>query len=187
MKQKCLMLGAGHTPLKRKYVAPTSAPESNTEWVSLDMNPDCKPDILFELELIEKGQQIPVAAESFDEIHAYDVLEHYGTPGDYNGFFMGFRELWRILKPGGLLIANTPMWDVMWTWGDPGHCRVIAQGTLGYLTRAMYYDQETGECILGKSAATDYRRFVDPCWWEVRSAIEKNDTGGFFFALQRVV
>ena len=179
MSQKCLMLGAGHTPLKRKFAAPTSALESDTEWVSLDMNPDCKSDILFELGLIEKSQQIPVAAESFNEIHAYDVLEHYGTQGDYKGFFMGFRELWRILKPGGLFIGNTPMWNVMWTWGDPGHCRVITWGTLGYLTRWM--DEN-----IGSSPATDYRRYVDQYWWELHASEEDNNTGGYFFALKKV-
>jgi SAM-dependent methyltransferase len=156
---KALMLGAGHTALERK-LSLTEDPVD--EWVSLDMNPEAKPDILFNLEWIESWNifrnYIPVDNESFDEIHAYDVLEHFGTQGNYKGFFRGWREFWRILKPGGALYGICPRYDTDWAWGDPGHTRVITSGTLGYLTREMYED-------LGQLPQTDYRRFVRPCWW----------------------
>jgi SAM-dependent methyltransferase len=182
--QKCLMLGAGHSPLKRKFVAPNSVPDDQTEWVSLDMNPDCKPDVLFELGTIEQGGELPFHSGEFDEIHAYDVLEHYGQQGDFKGFFRGFKELWRVLRLGGYLLGNTPMWNDHWAWGDPGHTRVITAGTLSYLTRAAYEN-------LGKDARTDYRRYIDPRWWELCAADERKDdegtaTGGFFFALRKV-
>ena len=176
---KALMLGAGHTPLERKL---SVTEEPVDRWISLDMNEDAKPDILFSLNLIEQGCKIPneagydLAGEIFDEIHAYDVIEHYGQQGDYKGFFRGFKELWRILKPGGMLYGICPKYSSDWAWGDPGHTRVITQGTLCYLTRQMYKD-------LGDAPQTDYRRFVDPCWWIV--AVTKETEYGLQFALRK--
>ncbi|MFI5251989.1 MAG: class I SAM-dependent methyltransferase [Bacteroidota bacterium] len=41
----------------------------------------------------------------FDIVSMFDVLEHLPIPHDY------IREIWRILKPGGKLIAETPNID----------------------------------------------------------------------------
>lgn len=177
------MLGAGHTPLKRKLTAPTSASEEETAWVSLDMNPDAKPDVLFDLSRIERpwwrgGKRLPFADGTFDEVHVYEVLEHYGRQGDYRGFFRGMNELWRVLKQHGLLIGTCPSWNVQWTWGDPGHIRVITEGTLSYLTREM------GEEV-GKGPATDYRRFVSPCWWKMEFYEHHIESGGLRFAMRK--
>jgi len=178
---KCLMLGAGHTPLERKL---SVTEEPVDEWVSLDVNEDACPNIVFDLGLIEKGHFIPqslpwerMPEESFDEIHAYDVLEHFGQQGNYQGFFCGFRELWRILKPGGYLLGICPRYDNEWAWGDPGHTRVVTANTLSYLTKWRYKE-------LGTNPATDYRRFVDPCWWEV--AAQEYTEHGLRFALRKV-
>jgi hypothetical protein len=38
----------------------------------------------------------------------------------------------------------------MWTWGDPGHSRVINEGTISYLDRDHYKQ-------VGKTQTTDYR------------------------------
>jgi len=173
---KALMLGSGFSEMKRRY---THTDTQVDEWTSLDMNPDCNPDVLFELNTIEQGATLPFENNTFDEIHAYEVLEHYGTQGDYKGFFRGMKELWRILKPNGFLFGTCPLWNVMWSWGDPGHCRVITYGTLSYLCHDMYED-------LGKTAATDYSRYIDPCWWEVAHMEEKKEIGGLCFVLRKV-
>ncbi len=173
------MLGAGHSESKRKFQAPDSAPNEYTTWIRLDINPDCHPDVLFNLDLIEKGKVLPFQSEYFDEIHAYEVLEHYGHQGDYKGFFTGMRELWRILKPNGLLIGTCPSWNKYWAWGDPGHTRIITEGTLSYLMKEMYED-------LGKSPATDYSRFVSPCWWRVEFHEHIEESGGLRFACRKI-
>lgn len=185
--QRCLMLGAGHTEPKRKLCAPTSAPEDQTIWTTLDMNPAAKPDILYDLwDTTVETRPIPCAANTFDEIHAYSVLEHFGEQGDFQSFFNGFREFWRVLKPGGYLIAGVPAWDDLWAWSDPGHTRVITHGTIAYLTREHY---ETG---LGCTPSSDYRAYVEPCWWRVVHSeyLDEEKDGvhvkAYYFALEKV-
>lgn len=174
---KALMLGAGHSPLARKL---SITEEPVTQWVSLDMNPECNPDVLFNLSRIERRwlNRLPFDNEEFNEIHAYDVLEHYGRQGHYIGFFRGFRELWRILKPRGVLYGICPRFDVDWAWGDPGHTRVITTGTLSYLTREMY------DYKLGELPQTDYRRLVRPCWWSI--SVAEQTEFGLRFCLRKV-
>jgi SAM-dependent methyltransferase len=176
--QRCLMLGAGFTKPKRIMKWDKSAPEEETSWVTLDSNPDCKPDVLFDLNNIERGNKLPFPDEHFAEIHAYEVMEHYGHQGDFHGFFTGMHELWRVLEPGGVLIGSTPKWNSYWAWSDPGHRRVISSGTLMFLTPPAY-DQ------LGKTALADYRRLVDPHWWLL--SVPKPDDDRFYFALVKIL
>jgi SAM-dependent methyltransferase len=185
MKQQCLMLGAGHTEPFRKLRAPTSAPDTfkATKWTRLDMNRDSYPDIRFNLNRIESWipwwNRIPVKDETFDEIHAYQVMEHYGRQGDYKGFFRGMRELWRILKPGGYLVGSSPLHQGMWAWGDPGHTRVITEGTLLYLDQRMYSQ-------LGKTPSSDYRKYVAPRWWDIEFLDTDGKKNGIHFCLKKV-
>ena len=176
----CLMIGAGHTALQRKVTAPGTPPPFRLRWTSLDMNPEANPDIVFNLDDLHfRSQKIPVEPETFWEIHAYEVLEHIGRQGNYQGFFNEFREYWRILKPGGYMIGTCPARGGPWEWDDPGHTRVITNGTLSYLTRDMYKD-------LGNNAASDYRSLVDPYWWKLRMSRNPEDAPwAYVFALQK--
>ena len=99
------------------------------ELVTLDINPAHDPDVLHDLTVLP----LPFRDDEFDEIHAYEILEHTGQQGDYRFFFAQFQEFWRILKPDGLFIATVPHWQGLWAWGDPGHTRVINEGTLVFL------------------------------------------------------
>lgn len=96
---------------------------------------------------------LPFADNEFSEIHAYDVLEHTGRQGDWRFFFDQFHEFWRILEPGGILCARVPSWDSVWAWGDPGHTRVITEGSLVFLNQQEY------ELQVGLGAMTDYRHY----------------------------
>ena len=170
-RQKCLMVGAGHGPLKRKVEPLGALPDP--EWVTLDVNPDVKPDVVFDLNNIEaiapwytgEGFQsncLPFHNDTFDEIHCYEVMEHYGTQGDYRGFFQGMKEWWRILKPRGYLVGTVPMWNTVHAFGDPGHTRILSAYTFCFLNPDIY-EKNWAE---GRPM-TDYRKFVDPCWWIV--------------------
>jgi SAM-dependent methyltransferase len=64
---------------------------------------------------------LPFDDNTFDEIHAYEVLEHIGKQGDWMRILREWSEWWRILKPGGHLYASSPLWSSEWAWGDPGH------------------------------------------------------------------
>jgi hypothetical protein len=94
-----------------------------------------------------------------------------GRQGDWQFFFDQFYELWRILKPGGYLVATVPMWDSPWAWGDPGHTRVITKESLIFLDRREYVQ-------IGKTSMTDYSKV----WkgdFQGQASIEKDHTFGF--------
>lgn len=76
-----------------------------------------------------------IADNYFDEVHAYDVLHLLGMQGKERTLFANFREIYRILKPGGNLYATTPSRHSPWLWADPGTARVILSETLLFLDR----------------------------------------------------
>ena len=138
-----LLIGSGNN-LTKQLALP-----GKDEWVeltTLDIDPDCEPDVLHDLAILP----LPFADESFDELHAYDVLEHMGQQGDWRLFFEQFTEFHRLLKPGGHFFGITPMWDTQWAWADPGHSRIISPGTISFLEQKFYED-------VGKNPMTDYR------------------------------
>lgn len=113
---------------------------------TLDYNPDHNPDIVHDLTV----HPLPFDDNTFDEIHAYDVLEHLAQQGDYEFFFNEFSEYWRILKDGGTFRATVPMWNGVWAWGDPSHKRVIQKESLIYLNQSSYQQ-------IGKTKMSDFR------------------------------
>ncbi len=139
-----LLIGCGSNRTRKLTIGDK---ENWTELVTLDMNGDHKPDIVWDL----TKRPLPFAEGIFDEVHAYDVLEHLGQQGDYKSFFEEFSEWYRILKPGGVLAGISPKWSGQWAWGDPGHTRVISEACFVYLQQPAYTDQ------VGKTAMTDYR------------------------------
>ena len=94
----------------------------------------------------------PWLTEQFDEIHAYEVLEHCGRQGDGDFFFGQFNEFWRMLKPGGYFMLSVPMWD-------PDHCRVMPAGLFGFLTEDYY------ENVGKKEGYGDYRSYLQGRYW----------------------
>lgn len=139
-----LLLGCGSSRVKKV------SSDGNREWnklVTVDINPDHKPDVVHDLEDIP----LPFEDNTFDEIHAYEVLEHTGSQGDYLFFFEQFQDFWRILKPGGWLCGTCPRWDKKWAWGDPSHSRVIQPESFHYLDQQNYINE------VGKTAMSDFR------------------------------
>ena len=140
-----LLLGSGSSREKRIVV-----PGRPKEWeklVAVDCVESHKPDVLHDLNVTPW----PFEDNSFSEVHAYEILEHLGSQGDYQSFFMHFGEIWRVLESGGVLCATVPHWEGQWAWGDPGHTRVINRGSLVFLDQEEYHKQ------IGKTAMSDYR------------------------------
>ena len=139
-----LLIGAG---AKRDKRLSRPGHEEWTNLVTLDINPDHKPDVVHDLNV----RPLPFADDTFDEIHAYEVLEHLGRQGDWRTFFDEWSEWWRILKPGGVLFGTSPHYASPWAWGDPGHTRIVSGESFVFLSQPNY-DQQ-----VGKTAMTDYR------------------------------
>ena len=142
---KTLLLGAGSN--KEKKLAPDGLFEWSGEVITLDNNIAHGPDMMHDL----NEPVMPFGDDTFDEIHAYDVLEHLGALGDYEFFFNEFEEYHRILKPGGLFCAIVPPITSPWLFGDPSHTRVICAETLTVLSQKCYEEQ------VGITAMSDFR------------------------------
>lgn len=164
-----LLLGCGHSREKRMDPrdfdsARRRTPDDPRHWrgqvETLDSNIDVHPDMVCDLTVIpwavherENGSFLKVLPNAtYDEIHAYEVLEHLGRQGDYRSFFGHFAEIWRLLKPGGYLCATCPSRYSQWLWGDPGHTRAILPAHLVFLHQPNYAEQ------CGKTSMSDYRR-----------------------------
>lgn len=120
-------------------------------------------------------------AESYwDEIHAYEVLEHLGQQGDHLALLRTFAELWRILKPDGYLCCTVPSRFSVGLWGDPGHRRVINQMTLVFLDQSEYIRQCDGP---RPTPMSDYR---DVYQGDFRCLEHADDNTTFSFVLQAV-
>lgn len=187
----------GRMPAVKNYQAPGNEYEFKN-LVTLDINPDHRPDILFNLERIDgetcnhipnKNTQVidgiykspcntgTCPDEHYDEIHAYEVLEHIGRQGDYRKFFYQFSEFWRILKQDGFLFATVPMWNSEWAWGDPSHTRVITPGSLVFLSQRQYREQ------IGKTPMSDFRFCYQA---DFETVYCREDNGALCFVLQAI-
>ena len=136
--------------------------------VRLDINKDHNPDVVWDL----TKHPLPFQDNEFDEIHAYEVLEHLAYQGDFQFFFNEFTEYARILKPNGLFCASVPRG--VWTWGDPSHKRVITSETLVFLNQSSYSQ-------VGKTTMSDFRNIYKANFVKV---FEKETDIHFFFILE---
>jgi len=139
-----LLIGCGSNHRRQLYIG------NRRDWenlVTLDINPDHQPDVVWDLMNIP----LPFDDNLFDEIHAYEILEHTGRQGDYRFFFAQFADFWRILKPHGLFMGSCPQPNTKWAWGDPSHTRVIQKENFIFLNQAEYSRQ------IGRTAMSDFR------------------------------
>jgi hypothetical protein len=151
-------------------------PGQDNTWkklVTLDNVARHKPDVLWDL----NRRPLPFKADTFEELHFYEVLEHIGTLGDAKGLFEEFHEYWRILEPGGHLFATVPDYRSVWAFGDPSHVRVINDGTL------VFFSQEEYKKQVGVTPMSDFRDI----WhgdFDITSA--RYEAEGFKFVLTAV-
>lgn len=141
-----LLIGCGSARDKRLTIDNTAGFSNLT---TLDYNADHNPDVVWDL--MSPDVLPPEWENRFDEIHAYEVLEHLGQQGDYRLFFRQFSAFWRALKPNGHLMATVPSRHSVWAWGDPSHTRIIQPENLVFLSQKAYADQ------VGKTPMSDFR------------------------------
>jgi SAM-dependent methyltransferase len=87
------------------------------------------------------SQPIPFDDNAFDSVSAYDFLKHVPRVSlDAQGqthfpFVKLMDEIWRVLKPGGLLYAITPAYPHEKAFRDPTHVNIITAKTYRYFAR----------------------------------------------------
>ena len=162
MNKKQLLIGCGSSNKKVIHSV------DDVEWqnlIRLDINAMHKPDVVWDL----NDLPMPFDDNEFDEIHAYEVLEHTGNQGDYKFFFKQFTEFHRILKNRGRFYATVPLPNSPWAWGDPSHTRIFCKEWLTFLRQKTYEEQ------VGKTSISDFRYIYqadfEPVWVH-----EQNDT-----------
>ena len=128
-----LLLGCGKLRVRniiRKVDKPDFFGDNLT---TIDIDPASKPDIIMDLGDLPSGGHLPFPDESFDELHAYDFLEHIGKQGDWKGFFTEFGEYHRVLRDNGLFFILVPIGGD--AFGDPGHTRFFHQNHFVFLSQ----------------------------------------------------
>lgn len=165
---RVLHLGGGEWP-GRLLLAPGASMSVEVEH-NIDMDPHVEGAIGHNLDIVPW----PVQSNFYDEVHAYEVLEHLGQQGDSAAFFETFREIWRVLKMGGTVAASTPGWQDIWAFGDPDHKRVINHATITFLLKQSYVD----------GLRRVYMPMVEPYWWALRHS--NYSDGRYWFVLEKI-
>lgn len=62
--------------------------------------------------VLSKAEDLQFPNEMFDVVTALDVLEH--TDNDLTAL----REMWRVMKPGGMLVVTVPAYGFLWSEHD---------------------------------------------------------------------
>ncbi|HET7541384.1 MAG TPA: methyltransferase domain-containing protein [Polyangiaceae bacterium] len=91
---------------------------------NVDLTAGTGPDVVHDLNVFPW----PFATSSFDEVHAYDVIEHLAD------VLKTLEEIHRVTRPGGVLIAHVPHYSSDGAFTDPTHRQYFGARTFDYLT-----------------------------------------------------
>jgi SAM-dependent methyltransferase len=93
-----------------------------------------------------QAMSLPFAPNSFDIVTALDVIEHVDDD------LATLRELYEVMRPGGLLVISVPAYKQLWSYWDDilGHRRRYTTGSLrqvaqtaGFRVRKVSYSNAT--------------------------------------------
>lgn len=159
MKPTVLILGCGRKQDIARYglmngTTPLTAEDVN--FLTLDGDASVNPTLVCDL----GNTPIPLPEDSVDLAVALHVLEHIGVQGDTRQWFSFWEDLYRVLRPGGVLQLECPLHSSVWAWADPTHVRGISEYTFLYFNQDSYRHKD--------SAIPTYRIRADfePIGWQ---------------------
>lgn len=94
-------------------------------------------DVVFDLEKT-KDEELQFEDNSFDEVYAYDVLEHI------EHLVPLVKEIHRILKKGGKLFAISPYYTCRTAYTDPTHVRYFTENTMKFFDSTSKFYSTAG-------------------------------------------
>lgn len=101
-----------------------------------------------------ESEPLPFADDSFDGILAKDVLEHLAVPARL------VRDLFRVLRPGGIVVASLVMANPRAVWSDYTHVRGFTRRAAVLLFADAGFSVET-TWRMGPVPLADRLRFMD--------------------------
>jgi len=85
-------------------------------WINQDFDRRVRADVYCDLE-----EMLPIPDASFDLVYACHILEHISKLQNLKA------EIYRILKPGGVLACVVPHYLSLDAWGNPQHIRAFSR------------------------------------------------------------
>ncbi len=90
---------------------------------NVDVTAAGKPDVVHDLNV----RPWPFETSSFDDVHAYDVIEHL------EDVLKTLEEIHRVCRPGGVLHVVVPHFSSEGAFTDPTHRHYFGIGTFDYM------------------------------------------------------
>lgn len=119
MIPKIINLGSGKTYIK--------------DALNIDINPDFKPDIVWDISTYIPFYEKELTKESFEKIIAHDVLEHIPD------LVSAMTNCLNLLKEGGIMDIIVPYDLSLGAWSDPTHVRAFNERSWIYFLEWSWY------------------------------------------------
>ena len=108
-------------------------------------------------------EQIPFEDQFFDAVSAFDFIEHIPrllySPQRRYPFVELMNEIYRVLKPEGVLMSVTPAYPAGEAFRDPTHVNIITEETF-----PQYFDQNNR--LAAMYGFNGYFQIIEQKWHE---------------------